>query len=58
MLFHKTTGSRRKLLARRDGSDTVYVPPERIVKEAPKWMEQFDKIRIEVLVAWKEDFFS
>lgn len=26
------------------------------MKEAPKGMEQFDKIRTEVLVAWKEDF--
>lgn len=37
--------------------DTVdYTPPERIMNEAPKEHEQSDKIRTEILVAWKEAF--
>lgn len=37
--------------------DTVdYTPPEGIVNEAPKEHEQSDKIRTEILVAWKEAF--
>lgn len=37
--------------------DTVdYTPPEGIMNEAPKEHEQFDKIRKEILVSWKEAF--
>lgn len=37
--------------------DTVaYTPPERIMNEAPKEDEQFDKIRTEILVTRKEAF--